>query len=284
MKLAMAVVLVSSMAIAARSQDVCPEVASLNALYEVRAARLHAYSSSYEVGSEIDRQIDNLREPLRDGAYRWVHYVRPGGDASVVKRDHDVSKIYNGDNWDSFEVTGKHVFAVNVNVPKKRNLFKANNEVFVNTLTVRYIVEGRPAVIRKTIGEWMAPTTSRTFDLDAIADSADATVEVAARPGKKKETVAEIIFKEAVAQDDPDNPNYETIQALQRLRGLSDPAAIDYEIGRLERRIFPSLEPAPFTTFLLRIKEAETLIRSSKEEEQNRGKKMLAEVIRSYPR
>jgi|GEM_PF-1171986 len=284
MKLAVAVVVVVCIALPARSQDAgCPEVAALNALYEVRAALIHR-STSYEVGSVIDDRIDALRGPLKGGGYRWVHYTRPASNAPIERREHNVGAVYDGQTWDRVEGSANHTFAVKVVVPKKRSLFKANNEVFVRMLTVTYAIDGESMTLKKTIGEWMAPDTSRTFELRGIADSAEATVEVAARPGKNRETVAEIHFKQAVAEDDPDNPGYETIQTLRRLRGTSDPEAVDYEIGRLERRLFPALEPVPFTTLLVRIRDAEKLIRSEKDQDQTKGKKLLSDTIKAYPR
>jgi hypothetical protein len=149
---------------------------------------------------------------------------------------------------------------------------------------IRYTKDGETRTVKKAIDQWMAPDTSKSFDLGVIADSADATVEVATRAENRKLAVVEVHFKQAVAQDDPANPNYETITALKRVRDRADATTLDYEIGRLERRLFPSLEPMPFTSLFFRVREAETLLKSEKEEDQAKGKKMLGDVVKQVHR
>jgi len=267
------------------AQDACEsDLEALHALYQIRQVALRPANSSYEMSRVIDSRMDQLRGPLPDGGYRWVRFVKPAGDPPVVKREHLASGDEPSGQLDSFEASADHPFAVRVAVPRKRGLFKANKEVFVGTVQVRYQRDGREREITKDINQWMSPDTWRSFDLGGIADEATVSVESASRPNARRESVVEIHFLQAVAQDDPGNPSYDTLQTLSRIRQRPEPDVIDVEIGRLERRLFPSLPPVPTTTLITRLREADILMRSTKPEEQEKGRKLLEQVMILLPR
>ncbi len=259
------------------------DLSALRALYELRYVVLHPDFSSYAVGTSVDRSIDEMRGPLPGGGFRWVRYVRPAGSAPEAKREHVVGSEH-GEETETFEASADHAFAVRVVVPRKRSLFKANKQAWLGTLTVNYEVAGEPRTLGKEINQFFKPDTSKTFDLGGISDKADASLEVAANDADEKESVVEIHFKLAVPEDDPDNPNYEAIRLIRRLRSDPDPANIDVEVARLERRLFPALEPLPLTTLFGRLREAELLMRSEKIEEQETGRQMLSDLVRTLPR
>lgn len=284
MKRSCMALLLLTLAPALPAQDCESDLEALQALYEIRQVALRPASSSYEMSRTIDARMDQLRGPLPDGGYRWVRFVRPAGDPPVVKREHLASGDESSRQLDSFEASADHPFAVRVTVPRKRGLFKANKEVFVGSVHIRYQRDGREREITRDINQWMSPDTSRSFDLGGIADEATVSVQSASRPNARRESMVEIHFLQAVAQDDPRNPGYETLQTLGRLRQRPDPEAIDVEIGRLERRLFPALPPLPATTLILRLREADLLMRSAKPEEQEKGRKLLEQVMILLPR
>lgn len=262
----------------------CPELAALRSLYGVRELMMTPYANLYEIGRFIDQQMNELRDPLPAGGYRWVRFVRPSGEGPVVKREHLVSSDFASGNRDSFEAEADQPFAVRIVVPRKRSLLKGNKAAWVGNVRIRCIKDGKEQVIEKRINEWLAPDTSRSFDLGMIADRAEVAAEAATRSADVKDSLVEIHLRQAVAQDDPENPNYETIAALKRIRNSADPVTLDLEIARLERRVFPGIEVVPFTTIGVRLREAEKLLVSEKEEEREKGRKMLAETVRSLPR
>jgi hypothetical protein len=123
----------------------------------------------------------------------------------------------------------------------------------------------------------MNPDTSRTIEFDTIADRANASVDVSTNdPGK---AVAEIHFRQAVAQDDPSNPDYATIQSLNRVRSSTDAATVDSEIAAVEQSIFPGSESLPLLTVLDELRRADKLIRSTKTDEQEKGQKLLKDTL-----
>lgn len=261
--------------------DCSSEVAALRALYELRQMMFHPGVSSYSLSSRADDYIEELRDPLPGGGYRWVRYVRPSGEGPVTKREHSVATEYGEDSFDTFEASANHPYAVRVVVPRKRSLMKANKEVWVGDVEIRYWVDGEEERMTKSIGQWMSPDTSRTFDLGVIADRAEATVESSARDAKKKESLVEIHFRQAVAEDNPDNPGYEAIRSLQRLAGSSfDPVTMDYEIARFERRLFGAPTSAPLAMLFGKIQQAEKLLASEKPEDQEKGRKLLGEATK----
>ena len=100
------------------------------------------YATSYDVDNFINARVEQLRDPLPDGGYRWVRWIRPEGDAPVDKHGHTVVAVH-GSNGDSVEASGQHAFAVRVAVPAKKSLFSRNNAVYVGTVHVSYSVNGR---------------------------------------------------------------------------------------------------------------------------------------------
>ena len=257
----------------------CSGYQQLATLYAVRSVMLKPYSSSYEVNKIIDRQLDQLRGPQPDGSYRWVHWVRPSGDAPYDKHGHTVAAV-NGSNSDRFEASGQHAFAVAVVVPQKKSLFSGNNPVYVGTVHVSYTVDGRTRTKDEPINAWMNPDTSRTIDLGSIADRAEAALDASTNASNVKNALVEIHFRNAVAQDDPGNPGYNSIVSLQRVRNDTDAFAIDSEIARLESALFPDSSPIPLASVVRELRRADELMRSKKPEDQEKGQKALQEALR----
>jgi hypothetical protein len=262
----------------AAAQNCQGDIAALRALYEVRQILMHPYGTSYQTGNVIDEALERMREPLPGGGYRWVHFVRPSGDGPVQKREHTVANDFESGKMDEWEATGDHPFAIRIAVPRKRSMFKANKESYVGRVDIRYWVDGKEKTMTKDLNQWFSVDTMKTIDLGAIADRAVVTIEAASRGASAKESLVEVHFKQAIAQDDPDNPSYDAIQSLKRLQTSTDPVTVDYEIAKFEKRLFPELISTPYTSLFTKIREAEKLIKSEKSEDQEKGKKMLAEV------
>jgi hypothetical protein len=167
------------------------DVAALRAMYELRYELMHNSPSSYEVTQTIESNLEQLREPLPGGGYRWVHWVRPNGDPSVSKHEHLVNAGFDSGSFDEFEASGNHPFGVRVTVPRKRTIRKANNEVYVGRVSIKYWVDGRMKTMERDLDAWLTPDTMKTFDLGVVADRAEVTIEAAARQEGKKESLVE---------------------------------------------------------------------------------------------
>jgi hypothetical protein len=258
--------------------DDCRQYQQLATLYEIRSLMLEPSTSSYDVGKVIDRRIDQLRGPLPEGGFRWVRWVRPQGDAPYDKHGHTVAAV-NGSGSDSFEASGQHVFSIRVAVPQKKSLFSGNNPVYVGTVRIRYTSDGRTRTKDEPINAWMNPDTSRTIDLGTIADRAGASLDASTGAKDAKQALVEIHTIYAVPRDDPDNPGYDTIISLQRLRG-ADADAVDTEIASLERSLFPGADPLPLVAIVRDLREGDELIRSKKEKDHEKGQRLFQEALR----
>lgn len=263
----------------ATALDRCGEVAALDALYGIRDLLIRG-AASWVISSAIDEALDDLRGPLPGGGYRWVRYVRPSGSPPTVKREHTVSAVEGSGSRDSFEGSADKPFAVAIVVPKKRSLFSANTRSWVGEVEIRVTLDGETRTRKEAINAWLNPGTSRTYDLETIADSAEVRIAAATdAQNTDGKALVEIHLRQAVAEDDPDNPQYDTIRALGRIRSSSSPEVLDAEIAKLEHRLFPSLHSYPFTRLLAKTRDAEALLRSEKEEDREKGRKLLKEVV-----
>ncbi|MGZ7033052.1 MAG: hypothetical protein ACXVIJ_13915, partial [Thermoanaerobaculia bacterium] len=257
----------------------CHGLTQLGTLYEIRGLMMRSYISSYDVQKAIDNRVEALRVPLSGGGYRWVRWTRPNSDAPVDKQVHEVRAV-KGSGADTFEGTADHPFNVKVVIPAKRSLFNKNGPVYVGTLHVTYTVNGRQTNRDLPINDWMNPDTSRVIEFDTIADHAEATVDVSVAANDAGKAVAEIHFRQAVAEDDPANPDYPTIQALMRVRSSPDAATVDGEIAALERGLFPASDPVPLLTIINDLRRADKWMQSSKTDEQEKGQKLLKETLK----
>lgn len=251
----------------------CAAASQLAALYELRGVMLRG--GSYEVDKFIDAKLDALREPMPDGGYRWVRWTRPSKNAEYDKHGHNVSAV-QGSGTDNFEASGDHIFAVRVAVPEKRSLFNGNNPVYVGTVHVRATANGRTRTMDEHIDNWMNPDTTKTIDLNTIADHVEVSLDSAAQPRHTKESLVEVHLLKATAEDDPANPNYDTITMLRRYRGLtSDYDDIDDEIARLN----PD-DAVPVYRIVRQLRRADELMRSKKDEDRDKGDRLLKETLR----
>lgn len=244
------------------------------ALYQLRDVMMRG-DSSYEIDKFINTKIDELREPLPAGGFRWVRWVRPSKDAEYDKKVHNVVAV-QGKSTDTFESSGDHAFAVRVAVPSKRSLFKGNNPVYVGAVHVRYTdANGRERTKDEAINGWMNPDTTRTIDLGTIGDHVDVSVDSSTAANDVKEAVVEIHLMKAARQDDPANPNYETIQMLRRIKDSYDPYVIDQEIAKID-----SSTTFPVYRLVRDLRKADELMRSKKQEDQDKGDKLLKDTLR----
>jgi hypothetical protein len=250
----------------------CRDARTLAALYQVRDAML----SGRGTAPLIDDMVDRLREPVAGGGYRWVRWVRPSGEAPEDKKLHRVRAPKS--EPDNFEASGDHAFAVRVVVPSKRTLFAGNNPVWVGNVEVNYTANGRSKTISQPINAEMQPDTSRTIDLPVIADHVD--VRLASATSNPGEALVEVHFRQAVAEDDPENPAYDTIAVLRRVRDRDDAYYVDDQIASLERSMFPGTSPLPLLTIVRDLRRADDLMRSKKDEDQEKGQKLLKETMR----
>jgi hypothetical protein len=278
MKRVLALTLLFALPTSAIDTD-CPEITHLGALYQLRALMTRGATSEYDVQRFIDRRVDELREPLRDGGHRWIRWVRPAGDGPVVKREHSVRAVQGDAALDRVEGNASNVFSASVVVPRKRSLVRENNPVWVGVLEVTYELDGRPATKREAINQWMNPGTSRTIDF-AIADRASARADVSTAAKHVKQALVEIHLRQAVAEDDPANPAYPTIRTLLRIRENPDPPTVDAEIAAAETALFPGSDSLPWLTILADLRLAEELMNSGKLEEHDKGAKLLKETLR----
>lgn len=259
----------------------CGNLTHLAALYQVRSLMLRRYTSADDVQRFIDRRIDELREPLPDGGYRWVRWVRPTSDGPTDKHVHTVNAVQGQGDPDSFEATGDHAYAIRVVVPSKRSMFKGNNPVYVGDVQISYRDDsGRRRSDVMHVNRWMQPDTSQTFDLPGIFDRVVVTAPVAVESRDRREAVAEIHYKQAVPRDDPANPAYSTIQALNRVRTTPDAATVDAEIAALEESLMPQTDSLPLLTIVRDLRKADELIRSDKSDDQEKGNRLLKETLR----
>jgi hypothetical protein len=250
----------------------CAAATKLATLYQVRAMMLR--SGSYDVDNFIDKKMDELRVPLSSGGFQYVRWVKPSGDPEYDKKGHTVVGV-QGTATDNFESSGNNAFAVRVAVPAKKSLFSGNNAVYVGTVHVRYSVGGRERKKDETINDWMNPDTTRTIDLGAIADHVDVSLDSATSQKNSKQALVEIHILKAVAQDDPSNPNYDTLTTLKKIRNTMTPEIIDDEIASLE-----SGDSFPLYRFVSDLRRADTLMRSKKDEDHEKGDKLLKDTLR----
>ena len=260
------------------------DVHALGVLYEIRGLMLSPRVSSWDVTKRIDERLEEARESLPGGGYRWVDIVRPIGDGPVDRSEHLVQAAVGSPGADLFEASSAIPYAVKIVVPRKRSLFRGNERVWIESVSIRYVVDGETKTVEESMQRWMTPNSTRTFDLKDVTERADVVLEVATDPDKTGQALVEVHFAQGVPRDNPDNPRYLTVEVLKRLRYDLDPSSLDLEIGRVEQRLFPSARVLPLTTIVGRIREYQAALQSEEEKEKEQASKMLEEIVKALPK
>ena len=259
------------------------DVHALGALYEIRDLMLSPRVSSWDVTGRIDDRLEELREPQPGGGHRWVDIVRPIGEGPVNRSEHLVHASVGDSNADLFEAASEIPYAVKIVVPRKRSMFRGNERVWIQAISIRYFIDGEAKTIEEPIERWMNPNSTRTFDLEEVAERAEVVLEVAADPEKSEQALVEVHFEQGVPRDNPENPHYPTVEVLKKLRNNLDPGSLDLEIGRIEQRLFPSASVLPLTTLIGRIREYRAALQSDEAEEKEKAPKMLEAIVKALP-
>jgi len=275
-------ILILAAPLAAQPYGSCDEdVETLRVLYDLRRVMIRDGAPQYDIDRVIETNIDRLREPLPSGGHRWVRLVRPSGDGPVTKKERLIAA--SGTAIEEFDSEENDVFSVRIVVPRKRSVRRANNEVWIERVIVRYETNAGKKTIERSYKQWFPPDSSKTIDLPGIAERVEVVVETRARESAVRETLVETHFRLAVPQDDPASPFAQQVALLKRLNGNANQASVELEIARTEQRVFPQLPVFPVAGISSRIRQAELLLRSEKEEERERGRRLLSEAVRMLP-
>ncbi len=268
--------------IAAPAQESCPEdVFLLRNLYELRELMLLPSSGSWDFSERLNGQIDAIREPLGDGTYRWVDYSVPRSDGPVTRRDRLVNTADGTGDFDSLEASGTKIYAVRLVVPRKRSLFRANESLRIGMLRITTVTDGESSTREMPLDRWFSPDSSKTIDLDGIADRVTVSVAATTHAEDVGEALVEIHLLQAVPTDNPDNPHFDTLQVLRRLGSSWDPYVLELEIGRAEQRLFPEARPLPLLVVLPQLREVQRLLSSEEPADRNKAIEELSKALKS---
>lgn len=249
----------------------------LGALHQVRAMWVDPEVAEWQIDRWIDDQVETWRGPLSDGTHRWVLRERP--EVEVLDRSEHLvygttdqpAMVEDGDAW---------IYGVRIVVPRKRSLFRGNNRVWIEQITIRTRgEEGIPVEDTVPVRRWFAPNTSQTWDLETIVPRADVSVEAGADPEHRGESLLEIHFLESLERDDPSGPHYDSIKALTELEELLSADRIDDAIARVEMRLIPGARSVPVALVAQFLEEALTLIDSEDPEERKRAMATFVEAL-----
>src|SRR5712692_8652798 len=108
MKRAMLFLGILFIAIPTFAMDCTGQLTHLGALYQIRSMMMRRYTSSGDIERFIDRRIEELREPLPDGGYRWVRWMRPTGSERIDKNGHTSRAGQGRGDPNVFGPTGQH--------------------------------------------------------------------------------------------------------------------------------------------------------------------------------
>jgi hypothetical protein len=212
----------------------------------------------------VDSDIKDLRIPRDDGTYQWASLQREEGGR--VKDEKTIEHVYTEKELRQVTVSGPNGYRVEVNVPKKRGTFAANNRVWVGTVHAEITgFDGKVTTHDVTVNNWVNPGDSEGGPLPTIGKSVKATVELGVESGSKQ-AVAEVALVQAKLVDDPNSPYFPAVTRLSQIRELV--AARDINRGQLKNVVDEALLALP----------GELDNRIAAQEEAARVRKQMAEA------
>ena len=164
----------------------------------------------------VDNDIRDVRMPREDGTYQWASLQREEGGR--VKDEKTIEHVYTEKELRKVMIAGANGYRVEVNVPKKRGTFAANNRVWVATIHAEITgFDGKVTLHDVTVNKWVNPGDSEGTPLPVIGKSVKATVELGVESGSKV-AVAEVALVQAKLVDDPNSPYFPAVKRLLQIR------------------------------------------------------------------
>ena len=188
-----------------------------------------------------DDDIRTLREPRDDGTYKWASLQREEGGR--VKEEKTIEHVYTEKELRYVTITGANGYRVEINVPKKRGTFSANNRVWVrNILVDSTAFDGKTMHHEIPVNAWVNPGDSNGVPLPDIGKSVKVTAELGVESGSKA-AVAEVALVQAKLVDDPNSPYFPAVKRLLQIRDFE--AARNIDRGHLKNAIDEALLTLP---------------------------------------
>jgi hypothetical protein len=189
----------------------------------------------------LDSDIKTLRVARDDGTYQWAALQREEGGR--VTDEKSIEYVYTEAELRNVTLTAPNAYRVEVNVPRKRGAFSANNRVFVRNVIADITgFDGKTTHHEIEINRWVNPGDSEGGPLPAIGKSVKATVELGVESGDKKAT-AEVALVQAKLVDDPNSPYFPAVTRLVQIRELA--AAREIDRGKLKNEVDEALLAMP---------------------------------------
>ncbi|HET7435222.1 MAG TPA: hypothetical protein VFN10_10985 [Thermoanaerobaculia bacterium] len=188
-----------------------------------------------------DANIDSLRMPRENGTYQWASLQRE--EASRVSDEKTIEKVSTEAELRNVTITAPNAYRLVVTVPTKRNLFNANNRVYVRNLLIDSTgFDGKLTHTEIPVNVWVNPGDTNSTALPDIGKSVKATAELGVESGSKS-AVAQVALLQAKLVDDPTSPYYPAVTRLLKVRELV--AAHDMNRGQLRTTIDEALLALP---------------------------------------
>lgn len=212
----------------------------------------------------LDSDIRTLRGPRDDGTFQWAALQREEGGR--VTDEKSIEYVYTEAELRNVTLTASNAYRVEVNVPKKRGAFSANNRVWVRNVIADITgFDGKTTHHEIEINRWVNPGDSEGGPLPSIGKSVKATVELGVESGDKKAT-AEVALVQAKLVDDPNSPYFPAVTRLVQIRELV--AAREMDRGKLKNAVDEALLSMP----------GELEKRTTEMEEAARVRRQMAEM------
>lgn len=213
---------------------------------ELLAIDLRALSRITEMADEIEEhdglmrkiveaRIHELRGPRGDESYRWASLQRE--EASRKSDEVKVSTVATETTLDAATFDAEDGYRVEIEVPRKRSLFSANERIFVSRIVLSRGID--EVVVPASV--WIEPGNSWATPLPEILESGEVTVELAVETGGKT-GVADVSLIRAKLVDDPSNPYFPAVTKLLTIR---DELAGDTDRTALKRHIDEAIATIP---------------------------------------
>jgi len=212
----------------------------------------------------VDDDIKTLRMPRDNGTYQWASLQREEGGR--VKDEKTIEQVYTEKELRHVTVTAPNAYRVEVNVPKKRNAFSANNRVWVANVHAEITgFDGKVTMHDVQVNNWVNPGDSEGGPLPLIGKSVKATVDLGVESGNKV-GVAEVALVQAKLVDDPASPYFPAVKRLLQIRDFI--TAKDLNRGHIKNAVDEGMLTLP----------GELEKRVAAQQEAARVRKMMAEA------
>jgi len=169
-----------------------------------------------KIVSMIRRSLHLMRGPNADGvSYRYATAGMDDDIEPVQLLSRTVQAVWEYGQKETIKVQTSGVYAFQIYMPLHRGIFKNNGNMYLDSYTVEYTINGEKKTETREYKDWMTRETTLDVPLPGIAENASLELVAGVAPGDMDHVIVHVYAKYPEVDDDDRNPFSYSVEELR---------------------------------------------------------------------